>query len=127
MAYVPGFEYDLFLSYASDDFDERLAGLIQELRLYLRRELGKDFSQDRGIFLDRNELNYTPVAWKQRLAEGARSAAILVPIVSPAYATSDYCAKEWELETGGRPVAAFGHCLERAIQPGRPLCHYRFR
>lgn len=96
MAYVPGFEYDLFLSYASDDFDERLAGLVRDLQVYLRRELGKDFSQDRGIFLDRNELNYTPVAWKQRLAEGARSAAILVPIVSPGYATSDYCAKEWE-------------------------------
>jgi hypothetical protein len=59
MAYVPGFEYDLFISYASDDFDSKLDGFVQDLRGYLRRELAKDFAEH-GIFFDRQELNGDP-------------------------------------------------------------------
>jgi TIR domain-containing protein len=95
MAYVPGFEYDLFISYASDDFDE-LKQLIEDIRTYLRRELGKEFSSERGIFLDRQELNLTPIQWKQKLQNSAKSAAILVPVITPSWASSEYCAKEWE-------------------------------
>jgi TIR domain len=95
MAYVPGFEYDLFISYASDDYDGRLAQFVQELQIYLRRTLGKDFSEH-SIFFDRQELNLTPVQWKRKLQDSAKSAAVLIPILSPSYATSDYCAKEWE-------------------------------
>jgi hypothetical protein len=96
VAYVPGFEYDIFLSYASDDLDDKLTALLAELRLALRRELGKDFSNERGIFLDKDELNQTPIVWKEKLKQSAGSAAILVPILSTAYATSEYCAKEFE-------------------------------
>jgi hypothetical protein len=96
VAYVPGFEYDIFLSYASDDLDDKLKALYAELKLALRRELGKDFSNERGIFLDKDELNHSPIAWKEKLRQSAGSAAILVPILSPNYATSDYCAKEFE-------------------------------
>ena len=95
-AYVPGFEYDIFLSYASDDLDDKLKALFADLKLALRRELGKDFSLAHGIFLDKDELNHTPTAWKDKLKQSANSAAILVPILSPTYATSDYCAKEFE-------------------------------
>lgn len=96
MAYVPGFEYDLFISYASDDMDESLSRFIRELRVGLRRELGKEFDADHGIFLDRDELNLTPVQWKHKLRDAAKSAAILVPVLTPSWASSDYCAKEWE-------------------------------
>ena len=96
MGYVPGFEYDIFLSYASDDLDDKLKALFADLKLALRRELGKDFSNERGIFLDKDELNHSPIAWKEKLKQSAGSAAILVPILSPAYATSEYCAKEFE-------------------------------
>ena len=95
-AYVPGFEYDIFLSYAGDDLDDKLRALFTDLKLALRRELGKDFSPDRGVFLDQAELNETPIAWKEKLKQSAGSAAILVPILSPTYATSEYCAKEFE-------------------------------
>src|SRR5437763_1804574 len=57
MAYVPGFEYDIFLSYASDDLDDNLKTFFNDLRIALRRQLGKDFSDEHSIFLDRNELN----------------------------------------------------------------------
>src|ERR1700761_5248491 len=96
MGYVPGFEYDIFLSYASDDLDDKLRSFFAELKLALRRELGKDFSNERGIFLDKDELNHSPTAWKEKLKNSASSAAILMPILSPAYATSEYCAQELE-------------------------------
>jgi hypothetical protein len=96
MAYVPGFEYDLFISYASDDLDESLKGSLKELRVYLRRELGKDFDPEHGIFFDHDELNLTPVQWKEKLRDSAKSAAILIPILTPSWASSAYCAKEWE-------------------------------
>jgi hypothetical protein len=96
VGYVPGFEYDIFLSYASDDVDDKLKALFADLKLALRRELGKDFSNERGIFLDKDELNHSPIAWKEKLKQSAGSAAILVPILSPAYATSEYCGKEFE-------------------------------
>ena len=96
MAYVPGFEYDIFLSYASDDLDDNLKTFFNDLRVALRRQLGKDFSDEHGIFLDRSELNQSPIAWKEKLKKSAGSAAILVPILSPTYATSEFCGKEWE-------------------------------
>jgi len=96
MGYVPGFQYDIFLSYASDDLDDKLRALFADLGLALRRELGKEFSKEHDIFLDKDELNHSPIAWKEKLRRSADSAAILVPILSPAYATSDYCAKEFE-------------------------------
>src|SRR5262249_46955134 len=65
------------------------------LRVCLKQQLGKD-SSERDVFFDRQELNLKPIQWKHELQESARSAAILVPILSPSYATSDYCAKEWE-------------------------------
>ena len=96
MAYVPGFTYDIFLSYASDNLDEKLGVFVADLRRLLRVELGKGFSDEHGIFFDKKELNLAPTAWNEKLRTSAASAAILVPILSPSYATSDFCAKEWE-------------------------------
>jgi hypothetical protein len=104
MAYVPGFEYDIFLSYASDDLDDKLKTFFHDLRIGLRRELGKEFSDEHGIFLDRNELNQSPIAWKEKLKKSAGSAAILVPILSPTYATSEFCGKEWEWFSENPPL-----------------------
>jgi hypothetical protein len=103
MTYVPGFSYDLFISYCSDDLDDKLTGFIRDLRLYLRQELGREFS-DKNIFFDRVELNITPVAWKETLRTSAGSAALFVPILSPGYATSEYCAKEWEWFSEEHPL-----------------------
>jgi hypothetical protein len=96
MAYVPGFTYDIFLSYASDNLEEKLGAFVADLRRLLRVELGGDFSGEHGIFFDKKELNLAPTAWKEKLRMSAASAAILVPILSPSYATSDFCAKELE-------------------------------
>ncbi|HEX7423306.1 MAG TPA: toll/interleukin-1 receptor domain-containing protein, partial [Terriglobales bacterium] len=99
MAYVPGFQYDLFVSYACNDDDGRLAQFVNNLRVYLAGELGKLFTE-RSVFFDRQDLNRTPLEWKKKLEQSAESAAILVPFLSPRYVDSDYCAKEleWFLE-----------------------------
>jgi len=49
MAYVPGFRHDLFISYASDNFDSRMEQFIKELRAYLAPELGRLFTE-RSVF-----------------------------------------------------------------------------
>lgn len=104
MAYVPGFKYDVFVSYASEDHDKRMAKLIDDLRLYLTRELGKLFSDD-SIFFDGRALNQRPVNWREELKEGPHSAAILLPLLSPGYASSLWCAKEFEsFDTSGHPL-----------------------
>ena len=95
MSYVPGFQYDLFVSYASTDDDGKLAQFVNDLRIYLAGDLGKLFTRQ-SIFFDRQDLNRTPLEWKRKLEQSAGSAAILVPFLSPSYASSDYCAKEWE-------------------------------
>jgi hypothetical protein len=56
MAYVPGFHSDIFVSYASEDHDEHMVKFIDDLRLYLKRELGKLFPEE-SIFFDRRALN----------------------------------------------------------------------
>ncbi len=103
MGYVPGFQYDVFISYASDDYDDRMAQFVRDFRVSLKRGLGKLFD-DQFIFFDREELNRTPLEWRRKLEQSAGSAAILVPMLSPSYATSDYCAKEWEWFRNETPI-----------------------
>lgn len=95
MAYVPGFQYDLFISYASNDDNGRLTEFVNDLRVYLAGDLGKLFTEQ-SVFFDRQDLNRSPLEWKRKLQQSAGSAAILIPFLSPSYASSDYCAKEWE-------------------------------
>jgi hypothetical protein len=105
MAFVPGFQYDVFITYASDVDDGRLTQFVHDLRVHLTGELGKLFTE-RSIFFDRQDLNRTPLEWKAKLRESARSAALLVPFVSPSYASSEYCAMEleWFCEAGDNPL-----------------------
>jgi len=104
MAYVPGFHYDLFVSYATEDCDERMVKFINDLRLYLVRELGKLFTEH-SIFFDRTELSQRPANWVQELEKSAGATAILVPLLTPSYATSAWCAREWGCFQGsGHPL-----------------------
>ncbi|HEV3037284.1 MAG TPA: toll/interleukin-1 receptor domain-containing protein [Candidatus Angelobacter sp.] len=105
MAYVPGFQHDLFVSYGSEDYDAQMGRFVADLRVYLARELGKLFKGE-SVFFDRQNLNHTPTEWKTKLEESAGSAAILVPFLSASYATSEYCAKEleWFCENHDRPL-----------------------
>ena len=102
MAYVPGFRHDLFISYASDNYDAGLERFVADLRAYFRQELGRLFTEE-SIFFDQQYLNRSPTAWKAQLEQSAGSAAILIPFLSQSYADSDYCSKEleWFCEQAG--------------------------
>jgi hypothetical protein len=105
VAYVPGFQHDLFISYASEDCDPQMDQFVAELRVFLTKELGKPFKGE-FVFFDRQNLNRMPTEWRTKLEESAGSAAILVPFLSASYATSDYCAKEleWFCDNRDRPL-----------------------
>src|SRR5215471_14051133 len=98
MAYVPGFEYDLFLSYASGDNDQ---GAVEEFTAVLQKHISDNlvnsFSpQDKvHIYFDRERLaSQTAVNWEDDLRAAASSSALLVPLLSPNYLSSTYCSKE---------------------------------
>jgi hypothetical protein len=105
MAFVPGFQYDLFITYASNDDNGRLTQFVHDFSAHLTGDLGKLFTE-RSIFFDRQDLNRTPLDWKAKLKQSAGSAALLVPILSSSYATSEYCAVEleWFCEAGDHPL-----------------------
>jgi hypothetical protein len=98
MSYVPGFEYDIFLSYASGDNHQ---GAVEEFV----RALGKQISDNLvnyfspqekiRIYFDRERLaSQTAVNWEENLKAAASSSAFLVPLLSPNYLNSTYCSKE---------------------------------
>jgi len=86
MAYVPGFEYDLFLSSASGDNDQ---GAVEEFTAVLQKHISDNpvnsFSpQDKiHIYFDRERLaSQTAVKWEDDLRAAASSSALLVPLLS---------------------------------------------
>jgi hypothetical protein len=98
MAYVPGFEYDLFLSYASGDNDQ---GAVEEFAAVLQKHISDNlvncFSPQEKvhIYFDRERLaSQTAVNWEDHLRAAASSSALLVPLLSPNYLSSTYCSRE---------------------------------
>jgi len=98
MPYVPGFDYDLFFSYASSDNHQ---GCIEEVAGVLAKHVSDNlvncFSplEKIRIYFDRERLaNRTAVDWEGDVETAASSSAILVPVLSPNYLSSGYCSKE---------------------------------
>jgi TIR domain len=98
MAYVPGFEYDLFLSYASSDNDQ---GAVEEFAGVLQKNISDNlvncFSPQEKVrvYFDRERLaSQTAVNWEDHLKSAASSSALLVPLLSPNYLSSLYCSRE---------------------------------
>jgi hypothetical protein len=96
MAYVPGYAYDLFMSYAHEDntggwIDEFHSRLITEL-LQL---LGRPFSKD-TVYFDKRSLEPGQDI-PSGLEDAARNSACLVALVSPGYASSPWCQNERDI------------------------------
>jgi hypothetical protein len=125
MAYVPGFEFDLFLSYASGDNDQ---GAVEEFAAVLQKHISDNlvncFSPQEKVrlYFDRERLaSQTAVNWENHLRAAASSSALLVPLLSPNYLSSTYCGRERDWFTtqlyiekscpfavvGWRPVAQY--------------------
>ena len=93
MAYVPGFQYDVFISYAHGDDREWIDGLVQRLQLTLDRRIGSKTA----IWIDkdaiRNSRDFT-----REIPDSVRSSAVFVLLPSPTYIRSKYCVDD-ECET----------------------------
>lgn len=111
MPYVPGFDYDLFISYASADNDQ---GAIEQFVATLEKQISDNLVNAHSkekvrVYFDRQRLaTQTGVDWYEHLKVAASSSAILVPLLSPNYLSSDYCDRErgW---FGTQPHASQGH------------------
>ncbi|MEP7341426.1 MAG: toll/interleukin-1 receptor domain-containing protein [Acidobacteriota bacterium] len=96
MSFVPGYEYDIFISYAHDDnsthHDDK-RNWVSLFDHYLRaraRGRGKELK----VFRDAQLGHFTGV--NEQLANLIAKSAIFICVVSPNYAKSEWCL--WELE-----------------------------
>lgn len=93
MPYVPGFSYDLFISYAREDnVDEWVERFQAHLSGEVARLLGRPFSE-KTVFLDKIRLEVGQ-SYPEILDTAARESAVLVALISPSYATSNWCSRE---------------------------------
>src|SRR3981081_3894748 len=93
MPYVPGFSYDLFISYGSkDNVDGWIEKFENQLTGELTRLLGRPFS-DKSVFLDRLRL-HVGEDYPDSLDAASRESALMVILLSPSYLTSEWCSRE---------------------------------
>ena len=89
MAYVPGFENDLFLSYAHGDDTAWIQAFQQSLGQAVRNRLGHDIL----LWQDVKQLR-VGLDWASEIREGISKTAAFVAVMSPSYQNSDWCTRE---------------------------------
>jgi len=98
MAYIPGYEYDIFISYAHVDniaFPGQADGWIEQfyknLNLMLAKRVGRlDIVK---FWWDTKKLDGS-VLFDQSIESGIKKSAIMICLNSPGYAASAYCRQE---------------------------------
>jgi TIR domain len=89
MAYIPGFDHDVFISYAHGDDREWINRLLDRLKLALKQRLGTEAS----IWIDKQALRSSR-DFNKEIPTGVRSSAVFVLLTSPSYVRSEYCVSE---------------------------------
>jgi hypothetical protein len=95
MALIPGYEYDIFISYVhADNESETLEedGWIDQFYKYLDTKLNKH-SKNIKIWWDSNNLDRSEV-FDNSIAEAIDKSAIMICLYSRLYPQSEYCKKE---------------------------------
>lgn len=97
MALVPGFEYDIFISYVHDDNvpeTKKEEGWVNQFYQYLDTKLRKH-NKDVKIWWDEKNLDKSQM-FDKTIAEAIEKSAIMICLYSRRYTQSDYCIKELE-------------------------------
>jgi hypothetical protein len=88
MAYVPGFDCDIFVSYAHGDDRDWVSGFVDRLREELRKLMGRPVE----IWLDRDDLRYTR-DFQMEIPDSVKKSALFLLLPSPTYLGSRYCVE----------------------------------
>ena len=101
MALIPGFEYDIFISYAHMDnetFPGQTDGWILQFFQNLNLMLAKRFGRMNmiKIWWDNKKLDGS-VLFDESIEDGIKKSAIMICLNSPCYEESDYCKQELNL------------------------------
>jgi TIR domain len=92
MAYLPGFEHDIFISYSHvDDQDGWVEVFQKQLEMALSRRLGR--MDAARVWRDRRRLQGNHL-FDQTIQNAIDSSALFVALTSKGYLESDYCRKE---------------------------------
>lgn len=89
MSYVPGYESDVFISYAHGDDRGWITRLVERLKPELKRRLGTE----PVIWMDTDDLRSSR-DFRKEIPSTVKSSAIFVLLCSPTYVRSDYCVRE---------------------------------
>lgn len=88
-AFVPGFEHDLFISYAHDDDERWIEAFTEALCGELTQKMGTPVC----AWQDTSRLR-AGENWQVAIQEGIERSAAFVAVVSPTYQNSTWCARE---------------------------------
>jgi hypothetical protein len=100
MAFVPGFEYDVFVSYAHGDNREWIGRFAGQLESVLKHKLGDPAK----VWIDKEELRATR-DFRKEIPDTVAGSAIFLFLPSPTYIRSQYCV-EIECPTFQETLAA---------------------
>jgi hypothetical protein len=89
MAYVPGFDHDVFISYAHGDDREWINRLLDRLKSEIKRRLGGEAA----LWIDEDNLRKSR-DFRKEIPDSVRSSAVFLLFASPLYIGSDYCVAE---------------------------------
>ena len=89
MAYIPGFENDIFVSYAHGDDRGWIDRLIDSLRPVLKRSLGIEPT----FWIDKLDL-HPYEDFRREIPSSIESSAMFLFFPSPSYIRSDYCVRQ---------------------------------
>ena len=89
MAYVPGFEHDVFVSYAHGDDRDWISRFVRALTSALDRRLGTKTS----VWIDEDD-NRRTRDFSREIPDSVKASAIFLLLPSPTYIRSAYCVEQ---------------------------------
>jgi hypothetical protein len=96
MSYVSDFEHDIFISYAHDDNQSRIAkaGWVQQFHAALEQTLIEKWGRRNCPSIWRDPRLQGNEVFAETLSDELRKVAVIISVVSPNYLESDWCKRE---------------------------------
>jgi hypothetical protein len=100
MAYIPGFEYDIFISYAHVDnlsVQEGEEGWISQFQKHLEIAIAKRIGRMGVVSIWRDKRLQGDQLFDRTIREALEKSALFLAITSNGYLASDYCQQELDM------------------------------